>query len=73
MLNNDFTPSFYLKNMLKDLDLATRLSDSLQISLPITKSSQQLFQEASHDENLKNKDYSAIFYFLNEHANKDKR
>ncbi len=70
MLNNDFSPSFYLKNMFKDLDLATKLSDSLQLSLPITKSAQQIFQKANNNENLKDKDYSAIFYYLNEYENK---
>jgi 3-hydroxyisobutyrate dehydrogenase-like beta-hydroxyacid dehydrogenase len=66
ILKNDFTPSFFLKNMLKDLDLVMEISQSLQISLPITKLSQQLFQSANNCTNLKNKDYSAIFQFLNE-------
>jgi 3-hydroxyisobutyrate dehydrogenase-like beta-hydroxyacid dehydrogenase len=66
IINNDFTPSFYLKHMLKDLDLVMETSNSLKISLPITKESRKLFSEANNRSEFKNKDYSAIFQLLNE-------
>lgn len=64
ILKNDFSPSFFLKNMLKDLDLVMEASQSLQISLPITSLSQQLFRAANNCDDLKDKDYSAVFQFL---------
>ena len=66
ILKNDFSPSFFLKNMLKDLDLVMETSQKLKITLPITKLSRQLFHAANNYTDLKNKDYSAIFQFLNE-------
>lgn len=71
ILKNDFTPSFFLKNMLKDLELVMEISQLLQISLPVTRLSYQLFHTAAANNNnnctdLKNKDYSAIFQFLKE-------
>lgn len=66
IIKYDFKPSFYLKHMLKDLDLVMETSKSLQISLPITKESQKLFNAANKRIDLKNKDYSAIFQLLNE-------
>ncbi|MER5175381.1 MAG: NAD(P)-dependent oxidoreductase [Candidatus Nitrosocosmicus sp.] len=66
LLKNEFSPSFSLKNMLKDLDLVMETSQSLQLSLPVTNLSQQLFRAANNCIDLKNKDYSAIFQFLNE-------
>ena len=66
ILKNDFSPSFFLKNMLKDLDLIMEASRSLQLSLPVTSLSQQLFRAANNCVDLKNMDYSAIFQFLNE-------
>lgn len=64
ILKNDFSPSFFLKNMLKDLDLVMEDTQSLRISLPITSLSQQLFRAASNCNDLKDKDYSAVFQFL---------
>ncbi len=58
ILKNDFTPSFFLKNMLKDLNLVMETSQSLQISLPVTKLSRKLFHAANNCTDLKNKDYS---------------
>ncbi len=66
LLKNEFSPSFSLKNMLKDLDLVMETSQSLQLSLPVTNLSQQLFRAANNCIDLKNKDYSAIFQFLTE-------
>ncbi len=66
ILKDDYTPSFFLKNMLKDLNLVMEISQSLQISLPITRLSYKLFHAANNCADLKNKDYSAIFQFLDE-------
>jgi 3-hydroxyisobutyrate dehydrogenase len=66
IINQDFPPSFYLKHMLKDLDLVMETSKALQISLPITKESQSLFSVANKRSDLKDKDYSAIFQLLSE-------
>ncbi len=66
ILKEDYTPSFFLKNMLKDLNLVMEISQSLQISLPVTRLSCKLFQAANNYTDLKNKDYSAIFQFLDE-------
>jgi 3-hydroxyisobutyrate dehydrogenase-like beta-hydroxyacid dehydrogenase len=66
ILKDDYTPSFFLKNMLKDLNLVMEISQSLQISLPVTRLSYKLFHAANNCTDLKNKDYSAIFKFLDE-------
>jgi 3-hydroxyisobutyrate dehydrogenase-like beta-hydroxyacid dehydrogenase len=66
MIKNDFSPSFFLKNMLKDLDLVMETSQSLQLSLPVTSLTQQLFRAANNCNDKKNKDYSVIFQFLDE-------
>jgi 3-hydroxyisobutyrate dehydrogenase-like beta-hydroxyacid dehydrogenase len=66
ILKDDYTPSFFLKNMLKDLNLVMEISQSLQISLPVTRLSYKLFHAANNCMDLKNKDYSAIFQFLDE-------
>jgi 3-hydroxyisobutyrate dehydrogenase len=71
ILKNDFSPSFYLKHMFKDLNLVIETAKSLQLSLPVTEASQKLFGKASMNEDLKDKDYSAIFQFLEE-LNKSK-
>ena len=64
ILKGDFSPSFFLKNMLKDLDLVMETSQSLRVSLPITSLSQQLFRAANNCNDLKDKDYSAVFQLL---------
>ena len=66
ILKKDFSPSFYLKHMLKDLNLVIETAKSLQLSLPVTEISQKLFDKASIQGNLKDKDYLAIFQFLDE-------
>ena len=48
ILTEDYTPSFFLKNMLKDLNLVMEISQSLQISLPVTRLSCKLFQAANN-------------------------
>ena len=48
MIKNDFEPSFYLKNMLKDLELTTSMSQSLGVSLPLTSLAQQIYRAANN-------------------------
>ena len=66
MLNNDYSPSFFLKNMLKDIDLMMGASQDLRLFLPMTSLSQQLFRAANNSNDRKNKDYSVIYQFLEE-------
>ena len=66
MLNNDYSPSFFLKNMLKDIDLMMDASQDLRLFLPMTSLSQQLFRAANNSDDRKNKDYSVIYQFLEE-------
>lgn len=64
MIRNDYSPSFFLKNMLKDIDLMMDASQNLRLFLPMTSLSQQLFRAANNNEDRKNKDYSVIYQFL---------
>lgn len=66
MIRNDYSPSFFLKNMLKDIDLMMDASQDLRLFLPMTSLSQQLFRAANNSEDRKNKDYSVIYQFLEE-------
>jgi 3-hydroxyisobutyrate dehydrogenase len=66
MINNDYSPSFFLKNMLKDIDLMMDASQDLRLFLPMTSLSQQLFRAANNSDDRKNKDYSVIYQFLEE-------
>ena len=63
MVENDFEPSFHLKNMLKDLDLATGAAQEAGIALPATALVQQMFRAASNS-GLAQRDYTAICSFL---------
>jgi len=66
MIRNDYSPSFFLKNMLKDIDLMMDASQNLRLFLPMTSLSQQLFRAANNNEDRKNKDYSVIYQFMEE-------
>jgi 3-hydroxyisobutyrate dehydrogenase-like beta-hydroxyacid dehydrogenase len=63
MVENDFAPSFHLKNMLKDLELATGAAQQAGIVLPVTTMAQQMFR-AANNTGLAEKDYTAICAFL---------
>jgi 3-hydroxyisobutyrate dehydrogenase len=63
MVNDDFEPSFYLKNMLKDLELTTSTSQSIGISLPLTSLTQQIYR-AANNMGYSELDYTAIVHFL---------
>jgi len=63
MVKNDFTPSFHLKNMLKDLELATGTAQAAGITLPQTALAQQVFRAASNS-GYSEQDYTSICAFL---------
>ena len=63
MVRNDFTPSFHLKNMLKDLDLATGTAQAAGITIPQTALAQQIFRAASNS-GFSDQDYTSICAFL---------
>ena len=71
MVKNDFEPSFYLKNMLKDLELATSTSQSIGVSLPLTSISQQIYR-AANNMGYSDLDYTAVMQYL-ERDYQDKR
>jgi 3-hydroxyisobutyrate dehydrogenase-like beta-hydroxyacid dehydrogenase len=63
MVKNDFTPSFHLKNMLKDLDLASATAQAAGITLPQTALAQQIFR-AANNSGFSDQDYTSICAFL---------
>ena len=63
MLKNDFSPTFHLKNMLKDLELATTTAQEIGITLPQTALAQQIFR-AANNMGFSDKDYTSICAFL---------
>jgi 3-hydroxyisobutyrate dehydrogenase len=71
MVKNDFEPSFYLKNMLKDLELTTSTSQSIGVSLPLASIAQQIYREANNM-GYSNLDYTAVMQYL-ERDYQDKR
>jgi 3-hydroxyisobutyrate dehydrogenase-like beta-hydroxyacid dehydrogenase len=63
MVKNDFSPSFHLKNMLKDLELATSTAQGTGIALPQTTLAQQMFR-AANNMGFSDQDYTSICAFL---------
>jgi 3-hydroxyisobutyrate dehydrogenase len=63
MVEGNFEPSFHLKNMLKDLELASATAQASGITLPTTSLVQQMFRAASNS-GYSEKDYTAICAFL---------
>ena len=63
MLKNDFSPTFHLKNMLKDLELATTCAQETGITLPQTALAQQIFR-AANNMGFCDKYYTSICAFL---------
>jgi 3-hydroxyisobutyrate dehydrogenase len=63
MVKNDFSPTFHLKNMLKDLELATSTAQGTGITLPQTALAQQIFRAASNM-GFSDQDYTSICAFL---------
>jgi 3-hydroxyisobutyrate dehydrogenase len=63
MVRNEFDPSFHLKNMLKDLELASDAAQANKVTLPQTSLAQQIFRAASNS-GYSESDYTAICAFL---------
>lgn len=63
MIKNDFSPSFHLKNMLKDLELAASTAQDIGLTLPQTALAQQIFR-AANNVGFSDQDYTAICAFL---------
>lgn len=63
MVAGDFEPSFHLKNMLKDLELATSTAQARGITMPATSTVQQMFR-AANNSGFSEQDYTAICAFL---------
>ena len=63
MIKNNFVPTFYLKNMFKDLDLAVSTAQHTAISIPLTSLTMQLYRAAC-DIGFFKQDYTAILAFM---------
>ena len=63
MVENDFSPTFHLKDMLKDLELASNAAQAVGITLPQTSLAQQIFR-AANNIGFSDQDYTAICAFL---------
>ena len=63
MVNNDYSATFYLKNMLKDLELANDTAQAVGITLPQTALAQQIFR-AANNSGYSDQDYTSVCAFL---------
>jgi 3-hydroxyisobutyrate dehydrogenase-like beta-hydroxyacid dehydrogenase len=63
MAKSDFSPTFHLKNMLKDLELTTSTAQGNGITLPQTALAQQIFR-AANNMGYSDQDYTSICAFL---------
>ena len=63
MAKSDFSPTFHLKNMLKDLELATSTAQGTGITIPQTALAQQIFR-AANNMGFSDQDYTSICAFL---------
>jgi 3-hydroxyisobutyrate dehydrogenase len=63
MIRKEFSPSFHLKNMLKDLELATTTAQLNGLTLPQTALAEQMFR-AANNIGFSDQDYTAIYAFL---------
>ena len=61
--NDDYTTSFHLMNMVKDLNLALRTAHNSGLILPVTASAQEVYR-ASEVFGLSNMDYTSVASFL---------
>jgi 3-hydroxyisobutyrate dehydrogenase len=61
--NDEYTASFYLMNMVKDLNLALRAANNSGLTLPTTASAQAVYR-ASEIIGLSNMDYTSVASFL---------
>ena len=63
IINDDYTPSFYLMNMVKDLDLAMQTAYTSGLTLPVTASAQAVYK-ASDAFGLSMRDYTSVASYL---------
>jgi 3-hydroxyisobutyrate dehydrogenase len=63
IVNDDYTASFYLMNMVKDLDLALRTAYNLGLTLPTTATADALYR-ASEAFGLTMKDYTSVASYI---------
>ena len=63
MIKKEFSPSFHLKNMLKDLELATTTAQLNGLTLPQTALAEQMFR-AANNIGFSDLDYTAIYAFV---------
>jgi len=63
IVNDDYTASFYLTNMVKDLDLALRTAYTSGLTLPTTASAEAVYR-ASEAFGLSVKDYTSVASYL---------
>lgn len=63
MVAGDFEPSFHLRNMLKDLELASTTAQEAELTLPQTSLAAQIFW-AANNSGYAEMDYTAICGFL---------
>jgi 3-hydroxyisobutyrate dehydrogenase len=63
IVNDDYTASFYLTNMVKDLDLALRTAYTSGLTLPTTTSAEAVYR-ASETFGLSMKDYTSVASYL---------
>jgi 3-hydroxyisobutyrate dehydrogenase len=63
MINDDFNPSFHLKNMKKDLGLVIEAAQDKDLSLPVTNLTFQLYNYAAKSV-FSHLDYTSIYKFL---------
>lgn len=63
MVKNEFSPSFHLRNMLKDLALATDAAQAAGITLPQTALAEQIYR-AANNSGFSEYDYTSVCAFL---------
>jgi 3-hydroxyisobutyrate dehydrogenase len=63
MVNNNFEPSFHLKNMLKDLELAMSTAQHTGVSMPFSGVAQQIYR-AANNSGFSDYDYTGILAFM---------
>jgi 3-hydroxyisobutyrate dehydrogenase-like beta-hydroxyacid dehydrogenase len=63
IVNGDYNPSFYLMNMVKDLDLALRTAYTSGLTLPTTASAEAVYR-ASEAFGLSSMDYTSVASYL---------
>ncbi len=67
LARRDFTPNFFLRNMLKDMNLVLNAGKQLGVELPATRAVRGAYAAAS-EHGLAERDYSAVFQWLEQAA-----